>query len=91
MSCKSLLLDYWLTLEGAPKNTFMEGATYYYSLYIAYLPLGNLGRYIAHSHYFSHVSCPLVKLAHGHAKLIHVATVNDGFNIGSMKKMEHAF
>ena len=36
MSRKSLLLDYWLTLEGAPKNPFMEGATYY-SLYIAYL------------------------------------------------------
>ena len=29
---------------------------------------------------------PLVKLAHGHAKVIHVATVNDGFNIGYMKK-----
>ena len=29
---------------------------------------------------------PLVKLAHGHAEVIHVATVNDGFSIGSMKK-----
>ena len=28
----------------------------------------------------------LVKLAHGHAKVIHVATVNDDFNIGFMKK-----
>ena len=28
---------------------------------------------------------PLVKLDHGHAKVIHVATVNDGLNIVSMK------
>ena len=34
---------------------------------------------------------PLVKLAHGRAKVIHVATVNDRFNIGSMKKMACAF
>ena len=29
---------------------------------------------------------PLVKLAHGYAKVMHVATVIDGFNIDSMKK-----
>ena len=27
----------------------------------------------------------MVKLAHGHAKVIHVATVNGGFNIGPTK------
>ena len=34
---------------------------------------------------------PLVKLAHGYAKVIHVATGNDGFNIGSMRKLACAF
>ena len=28
---------------------------------------------------------PLVKLDHGHAKVMYVVTVNDGFNFGSMK------
>jgi hypothetical protein len=34
---------------------------------------------------------PLVKVAHGHAKVIYVATVNDGFNIGSTKIWAYAF
>ena len=34
---------------------------------------------------------PLVILAHDHAKVIHVATVNDGFNSGSMKVWACAF
>ena len=34
---------------------------------------------------------PLVKFAHGHAKVIHIAMVNYGFNVGSMKcKQEHS-
>ena len=59
VSHKCWLLDYWLTLHWAPKNTFREGAHTLY-MYLAYL--GNLGRYIAHPHCFSHVSCPLVNL-----------------------------
>ena len=34
---------------------------------------------------------PVVKLAHGHVKVIHVTTLNDGFNTGPMKKKSPSY